>query len=274
MNQYGCALVTGASGGIGEAFARRLAADGLDLMLVARSTDKLTRLAKALRKSCGVRVEILSADLALPNAGSRLKEAADGFDLPIDLLINNAGFGMVGGFHKLDATRMQEMIALNVSAVVDVTQAFLPSMLEQGRGAILNIASMAAFQPMPYMTAYAATKAFVLSFSEGIWGEYRNRGIRVLAVCPGPVDTGFFEATGRPETIAGMPRRMVLKADRVVDESLGALSRNEMIIVPGGMGQGLVAGLPRLAPRKWVAAGLAGVLGRSTRGHGPKPDDE
>ncbi len=258
--------MTGASGGIGEAFARRLAADGLDLLLVARSGDKLEKIAKALRKSCGVRVEVLVADLAQPDVGPRLKEAADSFDLKIDLLINNAGFGMVGGFHKLDAVRMQEMIALNVSAVVDVTLAFLPDMLAQGRGAILNVASMAAFQPMPYMTAYGATKAFVLSFSEGLWGEYRNRGIRVLAICPGPVDTGFFEAIGKPETRAGVPRRMMLKAQRVVEESLDALAKNKMIIVPGGMGQGIVAGLPRLAPRKWVAAGLAGVLGRSTKG--------
>jgi len=265
MDQFGCALVTGASGGIGEAFARRLAADGLDLMLVARSGAKLSKLAKALRKSCGVRVETVSADLALPDAGSRLKEAADGFEFNVDLLINNAGFGMVGGFDKLDPERTQQMVALNVAAVVGVTQAFLPDMLAQGRGAILNIASMAAFQPTPFMSVYGASKAFVLSFSEGLWGEYRKRGIRVLAICPGPVDTGFFDATGVPETRAGIPRRMMLKADRVVDESLDALSKNKMVIVPGGMGQGLVAGLPRLAPRKWIAAGVAGMLGRSTK---------
>ncbi|MGQ0697186.1 MAG: SDR family NAD(P)-dependent oxidoreductase [Panacagrimonas sp.] len=265
MNQLGCALVTGASGGIGEAFARRLAADGMDLMLVARSGDKLLKIANALRKSCGVRVEILVADLALPDAGSRLKAAADGFDLKIDLLINNAGFGMMGGFHKLDPVRMQEMVALNVSAVMDVTHAFLPGLLAQGRGAILNVASMAAFQPMPFMSVYGATKAFVLSFSEGLWAEYRKRGIKVLAVCPGPVDTGFFEATGKPESRSGVPRRMMLTADQVVTESLAALAGNKMIVVPGNMGQGLLAALPRLAPRKWVAAGLAGVLGRSTK---------
>jgi uncharacterized protein len=265
MLQLGTALVTGASGGIGEAYARRLAAEGMDLMLVARSSDKLTKLAKTLRKSCGVRVEVLVADLSQPDSGPRLREAADGFEMKIDLLINNAGFGMVGSFHKLDGSRMQEMIALNIAAVVDVTQAFLPGMLAQSRGAIVNLASMAAFQPTPFMTAYGATKAFVLSFSEGLWGEYRKRGIRVLAVCPGPVDTGFFEATGRPETRAGMPRRMMLKAERVVDESLDALAKNRMILVPGGMGQGLVAGLPRIAPRKWMAAGAARVLGRSTK---------
>lgn len=265
MQHLGCALVTGASGGIGEAFARRLAADGLDLLLVARSGDKLNKLAKVLRKSCGVRVETFAADLSQPDSGPRLKEAADNLELPVDLLINNAGFGMVGSFHRLDAARMQEMIALNIAAVVDVTQAFLPAMLAQSRGAIVNIASMAAFQPTPFMTAYGATKAFVLSFSEGLWGEYRKRGIKVLAVCPGPVDTGFFEATGRPETRAGMPRRMMLKAERVVEESLEALAKNRMIIVPGGMGQGLVAGLPRLAPRTWMAAGAARVLGRSTK---------
>ncbi|MGQ0620295.1 MAG: SDR family NAD(P)-dependent oxidoreductase [Panacagrimonas sp.] len=265
MIQYGTALITGASGGIGEAFARRLAADGADLLLVARSSDKLAKLASALRKSCGVRVEMLVEDLSMRDCGARLRQAADGYGMKIDLLINNAGFGMVGGFHKLDAARMQEMIALNISAVVDITRAFLPDMLAQSRGAIINIASMAAFQPTPFMTAYGATKAFVLSFSEGLWGEYRKRGIRVLAVCPGPVDTGFFEATGRPEMRAGVPRRMMLQATRVVEASLDALAHNKMIVVPGGMGQGLLAGLPRLAPRKWVAAGLARVLARSTK---------
>lgn len=271
MNPFGCALVTGASGGIGEAFARRLAADGLDLMLVARSGEKLKALARALRKSCGVRVETLAIDLASPGAGPRLKLATEEAELKVDMLINNAGFGMVGSFHKLDPVRTGEMVALNIGAVVDVTHAFLPDMLSQGRGAVLNIASMAAFQPTPYMTCYGATKAFVLSFSEGLWGEYRKRGIRVLAVCPGPVDTGFFDATGNPETRAGIPRRMMLKAERVVEESLDAMSRNKMIIVPGGMGQGLVAGLPRLAPRKWVAASVAGMLGRSTGGSEPDP---
>lgn len=266
MIQYGTALITGASGGIGEGFARRLAADGMDLLLAARSEDKLQKLARSLRKSCGVRVEVLADDLSIAGCGARLKEAADRHDLKVDLLINNAGFGLVGGFHKQPAERTQQMIALNVSAVVEVTQAFLPAMLSQNRGAIVNLASMAAFQPTPYMTAYGATKAFVLSFSEGLWAEYRKRGIRVLAVCPGPVDTGFFEATGRPELRAGMPRRMMLKATRVVEESLEALAGNKMVVVPGGMGQGLLAGMPRLAPRKWVAAGLAGVLGRSTRG--------
>lgn len=265
MNAVGCALVTGASGGIGEAFARRLAADGLDLLLVARSADKLDDIARSLRTSCGVRVEILATDLALPDAGTRLQQAASAFELHVDLLINNAGFGMVGRFDRLDGARAQQMVALNIGAVVSVTQAFLPGMLARKRGAIVNIASMAAFQPTPFMTTYGATKAFVLSFSEGLWAEYRKRGISVLAVCPGPVDTGFFDATGRPETRAGVPRRMMLKAERVVEESLDALARNRMLVVPGGIGQGLMASLPRFAPRSWVAAGVAGVLGRSTR---------
>lgn len=264
MIQYGTALITGASGGIGEAFARRLGASGVDLLLVARSEDKLLKIARALRKSCGVRVEMVAADLGEPAAGARLKAAADSFEFKPDLLINNAGFGMVGAFHKLDAVRAQQMVALNVTALLDITHAFLPDMLSLGRGAIINIASMAAFQPTPYMTTYGATKAFVLSLSEGLWAEYRKRGIRVLAVCPGPVDTGFFEATGKPETRAGIPRRMMLKADRVVEESLDALQRNRMVVVPGGVGQGLISELSRVAPRKWMAAGAARVLGRST----------
>lgn len=265
MENYAAALITGASSGIGEAFARRLAADGLDLMLVARSTPRLAALARELKASCGVRVEVLSMDLAQPDAGLRVKEAADDLGLAIDLLINNAGVGLIGPSHKLDAARIQSMIALNVTGLVDLTQAFLPALLARGRGAIVNLASMAAFQPTPYMTAYGATKAFVLSYSEGLWAEYRKRGLRVVAVCPGPVDTGFFEATGRPETRAAVPRRLMLKADRVVRESLEALARNQSVVVPGGFGQSLLADLPRWAPREWVAAGVATVLGRSTR---------
>ncbi|MGQ0502434.1 MAG: SDR family NAD(P)-dependent oxidoreductase [Panacagrimonas sp.] len=265
MKEFACALVTGASGGIGESFARQLAADGTDLMLVARSGDRLDALARALRKSCGVRVETLAADLSQPGAGARLAEAAARFDLGIDLLINNAGFGMIGRFHQLDPARAQEMIALNIGAVVDIAHAFLPGMLAQGRGGIVNVASMAAFQPTPYMTVYGATKAFVLSFSEGLWAEYRKRGIRVLAVCPGPVATGFFEASGRPDAGTEVPRRMMLTADRVVADSLRALEANRMVVVPGGVGGGLLASLPRLAPRKWVAAGAAGIIGRTTK---------
>lgn len=265
MKEFGCALVTGASGGIGETFARHLAADGMDLMLVARSGDKLDALARTLRESCGVRVETLAADLSQPGAGSKLLEAAGKRDLSIDLLINNAGFGMIGKFHELDSARAREMVALNMGAVVDITHAFLPAMLAQGRGGIVNVASLAAFQPTPYMTVYGATKAFVLSFSEGLWAEYRKQGIRVLAVCPGPVATGFFEASGRPEAGAGVPRRMMLTAERVVTDSLRALTANQMVVVPGGVAGGLLSSLPRLAPRKWVAASVASIVGRSAK---------
>ncbi|HKY93437.1 MAG TPA: SDR family oxidoreductase [Nevskiaceae bacterium] len=264
MIPYGTALVTGASGGIGEAFARRLAAEGLDLLLVARSKGKLERLARELRKSCGIRAEVFAADLAQPDPGILLRDAADGFELPVDLLVNNAGFGNSGHFHKLEAAREQEMIAVNIAALVDITHAFLPRMLSAKRGGIVNIASLTAFQPTPFMSAYGASKAFVLSFSEGLWGEYRDQGIRVLAVCPGPVDTGFFEASGKPETRA-MSRRLMLKPKRVVDDAIDALEKNRSLCVPGGLGQSVIAGLPRVAPRRWVAARLADVFGQSVQ---------
>lgn len=264
MIPYGTALITGASGGIGEAFARRLAAEGLDLVLVARSRDRLEKLARELRKSCGVRAEVIKADLAEPEPGAPLRDAVERLDMQVDLLVNNAGFGNTGHFHKLEATRDQEMIMVNVAALLDITHAFLPAMLESGRGGIVNIASLAAFQPTPYMTSYGATKAFVLSFSEGLWGEYHDRGIRVLCVCPGPVDSGFFEASGKPETRA-MSRRMMLKPQRVVDDALVALEKERMVVVPGGFTQNVMAGLPRLAPRKWVAASFADMFGRRTR---------
>jgi short-subunit dehydrogenase len=246
------ALITGASSGIGATFAHHLARRGYGLILVARSKDKLEALAAELRAVHGTRVDVLPADLAQPAPGAALKALVDALGLDVDLLVNNAGFGAAGAFHTLPAARQQEMIALNVAAVVDLAQTFLPGMVERGRGDLINVASLAGFQPMPFMSVYGASKAFVLSFSEALWAEYRGRGIRVLAVCPGPVDTPFFEATGADGLRDAVPSKLVMSAEAVVVRSLRALDAGEMTVVPGATNN-LVTALPRLLPRRFLA---------------------
>ncbi|HVT36731.1 MAG TPA: SDR family oxidoreductase [Nevskiaceae bacterium] len=262
MDQYRTALITGASSGIGECFASALAAQGLDLILVARSRDKLHATAQALTKDHGVKVAVIAADLAQPGSGAALAAEVAKKHLTVDLLINNAGFGGAGIFHKNEAARDQQMIALNIAAVVDLAHAFLPAMVERGRGGILNVASLAGFQPTPYMTVYGATKAFVLSFSEGLWAEYRDKGIQVMALCPGPVDTPFFEATGSGAKLRStVPRGTMLTAEQVVKEALAGFRRGKSFVVPG-MAMKLVSWLPRLVPRSVVAAGAARTMKR------------
>lgn len=262
MEKYRTALITGASSGIGETFATALAQNGLDLILVARSKDKLDNMAQALSQAHGIKVAVIAADLGLPGSGIALAAEVSKRKLKVDFLINNAGFGMSGNFAENDAARHQQMIALNVSAVVDIAQAFLPEMLERGAGAIINVASLAGFQPTPYMTVYGATKAFVLSFSEGLWAEYRSKGIRVLAVCPGPVDTPFFEATGKGESLRKtVPKGTMITAQDVVNISLKALRDGKSFVVPG-VALKLMSLLPRFVPRKLMAAGAARAMKR------------
>lgn len=260
MTQYRAALITGASSGIGEAFAEAYAKQGVDLVLVARSKDKLDAIAARLSaKYSGCRIEVIAADLSQPQPGAELLKKTQALGLEIDVLVNNAGFGFAANFDQDVANRQREMIALNVSAVVDLAQTFLPAMLERGKGAIINIASLAGFQPTPYMTVYGATKAFVLSFSEGLWAEYRGKGIAVLAVCPGPVDTGFFEATGNDSLRKTIPSSTMLSAEAVVKTSLKALERGKSFVVPGA-GVKLVSLLPRLLPRGLVALAVAKTM--------------
>lgn len=261
MKNFRAALVTGASSGIGEAFAHALAAEGLDLILVARSGDKLRALARHLADLYTRRVEVVAADLAAPGAAAKVHAAVEKLDLTVDLLVNNAGFGTAGAFHKLDSERERQQILLNAAAVVDLAHAFLPAMLGRKRGGIINVASMAAFQPMPYMSVYAATKAFVLSFSSGLRGELRGKGINVLCVCPGPVDTPFFEATGNAKLRGAVPRPMMTTAPQVVAASLKAFKAGRATVVPG-MANRLVAAGSRLMPREALAAMTARYMGR------------
>lgn len=258
---YPVALITGASSGIGAAFAEQLAGAGCDLVLVARTVERLEALADTLRVRHGRRIEVIPADLTADAAGATLAAAVAEHGLEIDLLINNAGFGTAGSFHTLDATHEHREILLNAAAVVDLCHAFVPAMLERGRGAVINIASMAGFQPVPYMSVYGATKAFVLSFSQGLWGEVRDKGLRVLCVCPGPVDTPFFEATGKSGMREAVPRGMMATADAVVADSLKALQRGRTVLVPG-IGNRLTAAGSRLIPRNLLTRLTAQVMRR------------
>ncbi|HEX5873472.1 MAG TPA: SDR family oxidoreductase [Pyrinomonadaceae bacterium] len=250
-------LITGASSGIGAAFARKLAGRGRNVFLVARSEDKLMALCNELGRLTSIRAQYMALDLLEPDAGARLLEETKKRDLDIDMLINNAGFGSMGEFTKLDLDRELEMIRLNVSAVVDLTYRFLPPMREQKRGTIINVASTAAFQPVPYMATYAATKAFVLSFSEALWDENRAHGIHVMALCPGVTETNFFEAAG----IDRPPMRTVQTAEEVVETALRGLARHKTVVI-SGWANWFVVEAERVVPRS-VVTKIAGKALRS-----------
>ncbi len=240
------ALVTGASSGIGEAFARALAARGAHLVLVARSAAKLEKLAAELAARHGVRATAVPADLARPGAGAALASEIARRGLTIDVLVNNAGFATYGRFEELPPAREAEEVQLNVAAVVDLCHAFYPGMVSRGAGAIVNVASTGAFAPVPRMAVYGATKAFVLSFSEALWYEGRDHGVSVLALCPGATETNFFEVAGNQGMFGRRHRPEV-----VVDRALRALARGRSSVVPG-LGNALLIQSMRLSPRDMV----------------------
>ena len=244
------ALITGASSGIGAAFAQELARQQYSLVLIARSSAKLEQVAQQLRNQHQVMVEILVQDLIAPDAATKVFEAVSHKNLTIDLLINNAGFGDFGLFSESSRTRQLEMIQLNVLALVDLTHQFLPLMKQRGCGSIINVSSLAAFRPLPYLSIYAATKAFVLSFSESLWAENKEDGIRVLALCPGRTDTEFFKVAQMPQQFP--PKNTLNSSAEVVREALKALESNRSNVVTGWKNK-YIANLPRFLSREaWV----------------------
>ena len=222
-------LITGASSGIGAAFARKLAGRGRNVLLVARSEDKLIALCNELGRLTSIRAQYLALDLQQPDAAAQLFEETQKRELEIEMLINNAGFGSMGDFAKLDLDRELEIIQLNIRALVDLTHRFLQPMRERKRGTIVNVASTAGFQAVPYMATYAATKAFVLSFSEALWEENRSHGVHVMALCPGVTETNFFEAAG----VDHPPMRITQTPEEVVDTALRALNRKKSTVISG-----------------------------------------
>ena len=253
-------LITGASSGIGEAFARALAARGRNVLLVARSEDKLITLCNELGRINSIRAQYFAIDLTKPESPARLFEETKKRALVIDMLINNAGFGSMGEFTKLDLARELNMIDLNVKSLTELTHRFLIPMRERKQGAIINVASTAGFQPVPFMATYAATKAFVLSFSEALWEENRPYGIQVMALCPGVTDTNFFEAARGQKP----PARVAQTPEDVVETALSGLGRHKGHIVSGWTNR-LMIEAERLAPRSLIVR-VAGRMMRSQHG--------
>ena len=254
-------LITGASSGIGEAFARKLAARGHNLLLVARSEDKLITLCNELGRARSIRAQYVAIDLSEPGAPERLFEETKKRDLQIDFLINNAGFGSMGDFAKLDLEQELKMIELNVRALLELTHRFLAPMRERKSGAIINVASTAGFQPVPFMATYAATKAFVLSFTEALWEENRPYGVKVMALCPGVTDTNFFEASKMKRP----PARTSQTPDQVVDVALRALARGKSSVISGWTNFFMIE-TQRAVPRTLVLRAAGAVLRSHTEG--------
>ncbi|MFC4452686.1 SDR family oxidoreductase [Deinococcus sonorensis] len=248
------ALITGASGGIGEAMAVQLAARGIHLLLVARSEGRLQTLADRLSVQHGIRADVVALDLSDPQAPARLQQTVEERGLKVDFLINNAGFASYGEFWTLERQHELDMIQLNITALTELTHRFLPGMLERGRGRVLNVASTAAFMPGPLMAVYYASKAYVLSFSEALNEEVRGTGVAVTALCPGPVQTGF-QARAQMEAsrLLSTPSRnpMLLSAEEVARQGLDAMFRGQAVQVTGAANQ-LLTVLPRFVPRRVV----------------------
>ncbi|MBW4662497.1 MAG: SDR family oxidoreductase [Drouetiella hepatica Uher 2000/2452] len=251
------ALITGASSGIGASFAYELASRKMNLVLVARSADKLQALATQLRDRYSISVEVITADLSREGEGLRVYKEAQARQLHVDMLINNAGFSTHGAFESILPDKDHQQVMLNVVSVVDLTHAFIPNMLAKGEGSVINIGSTTSFYPLPRQAVYAATKAFILSFSEALWIEYRKRGIKVLALCPGATNTEFFNAMGR-DVVAGKH-----SPQKVVHVGLSALERDRHYVIPGFKNSFESNILPRLLPRAAMAALVGSVSQRA-----------
>jgi short-subunit dehydrogenase len=250
-------LITGASSGIGEVFARKLAARGRNVLLVARSEDKLITLCNELGRSNSVRAQYVALDLSKPESPARLFEEAEKRGMTVDMLINNAGFGSMGDLATLDLERELNMVDLNIKSLLELTYRFLAPMRERRQGAIINVASTAGFQAVPFMATYAATKAFVLSFSEALWEENRPHGIKVMALCPGVTETNFFEAAHGHKP----PARMAQSPEDVVETALRGIAQGKSHIISGWTNRAMVEA-ERLAPRSLVTR-MAGRMMRS-----------
>ncbi|OAA25593.1 hypothetical protein UG55_102127 [Frankia sp. EI5c] len=255
------ALVTGASSGIGAALAEALAARGADLVLSAPSEERLRPVASRLRVLHGVDVRMIPVDLAGEAGPDELAERTLATGREIDVLVNSAGFGTRGRYEELAAERDHHEVMVNVVAVERLTHRFVPAMVERGRGTVINVASTSGFQAVPYMAVYGASKAFVLSFSIALWAEYRSRGLQVLALCPGPTDTNFFEALGSRMSAGGRLRT----TDEVVTSAFRALDRGQPYVIDGRLNY-LTSNASRLLRRGFVAAVTSRVLGPSGRG--------
>ena len=267
-------LVTGASSGLGAEFARQLAARGSDLVLVARSADRLAALADELRARHRVTVTTVPADLSRTEQVSRV--AAHAAATQVDVLVNNAGFGSYGSFAGLDPGREHAEVMVNAVAVVDLAHAVLPGMLARSRGGIITVASSIAFQPSPHQAVYGATKSFALAFSEALWAETRGSGVRILALCPGPVATGFFASLGDEAATSSIIYKRTADPADVVRAGLRGFDHDAMTIIPGLRTRVLAQGyrfLPRTVMARMTGKMLAPAEQHTTTDpkHAPTP---
>jgi short-subunit dehydrogenase len=249
-------LVTGASSGLGAEFARQLAARGSDLVLVARSADRLETLAEELRARHRVTVTTLPTDLSLPEQVSRVAAFTAGTQ--VHVLVNNAGFGTYGTFADLDASHEHAEVMVNAVAAVDLAHVVLPGMLARRSGGIITVASSIAFQPSPRQAVYGATKAFALAFSEALWAETRGSGVRIVALCPGPVATGYFASLGDQAATSSIIYRRTADPADVVRAGLRGFDHDRMTVIPG-LRTRLLAQGHRFLPRT-VMARIAGKM--------------
>ncbi|MEM9772847.1 MAG: SDR family oxidoreductase [Cyanobacteria bacterium P01_D01_bin.73] len=253
------ALITGASMGIGAEFAKALAARKLDLILTARSQDKLETLAKELGDRHGIKTHCIVLDLSIPGAAAELRDRIADAGLTVDWLINNAGFGDYGAFVEGDRAKSVSMVNLNITALMELTYDFLPAMVERKSGTVINVASIAGYQPLPYMGLYAATKAFVLNFSEALWVENKDSGVRVLGLCPGPTSTEFFKAAEFPQALAPQ-QSAAATPEMVVAEALRAVDAGKPNCVTGGIANKALVNSGRFFPRGWLVNSIGDLF--------------
>jgi len=253
------ALVTGASGGIGEELARLFAADGHGLVLVARSRDKLSALAEELSDRHNVSARVIAADLARAEAPREIFDELRRDGVVVDALVNNAGIGSYGPFAETDEKTELDLLQINVVALTHLTKLFLPAMIARRRGYVLNVASTAAFQPGPLMAVYYASKAYVLSFTEALANETSGTGVRVSALCPGPTETGFVAAAGMSES--KLFDANVMSARSVAVEGYRGMLSGKTIVIPGFRNRLLASGY-RFAPRGLITKIVRGIQER------------
>jgi len=256
------ALVTGASGGIGEELARLFASDGHDLVLVARSGDKLARLAEELSGKHGVGARVLARDLARAGAPREIFEELARENVAVDALVNNAGVGSYGLFAETDLESELALLQINVVALTHLTKLFLPAMIARGRGYVLNVASTAAFQPGPLMAVYYASKGYVLSFSEALANETEGTGVTVSALCPGPTETGFVAAAGMGDS--KLFDRGAMDARTVAVEGYRGMLKGKTLVIPG-LRNNLLARSIGFFPRSLVTKVVRGIQEKRTR---------
>ncbi|MEN9751571.1 MAG: hypothetical protein RLZZ600_618 [Actinomycetota bacterium] len=251
------ALVTGASSGLGVEFARYLAARGANLVLVARRTERLKALADELKETYDVETTVITRDLSKPRAGSTLITDIVRRGIQLDIVINNAGFGTYGPFAGENPDRIADEVALNVGAVVDISRAVIPNMIKRDRGILVNVASTAAFQPLANFATYGATKAFVLSFTEAIWGETEHSNVRVIALCPGATATEFFDVAGSDAATGAMA-----DPSMVIKKTFAALERRRPSVITG-RGNAFAPFLMRFFSRTFVIRTARRVMAKN-----------